>query len=206
LGAVTINNASALVGIYNINNSLAITLTAGILSVNNGVVYAATAGANALSVASSAVAYLENVNFTVLGTTNAALINVSAGGFYSEINVVRSASSTISGTNLPRTPYNDALNSFAVGLRGSTSGLLTIKPAATTTSYTLTMPSAQGAATTVLQNDGSGGLSWATVTSGSSSSLVYGYYNGSGSVDASNRVIFNSTAVINTDVTDKHVW
>lgn len=47
-------------------------------------------------------------------------------------------------------------------LNGSTSGRLTIHAAATTTSHTLTMPSAQGAASTVLTNDGSGVLSWAS--------------------------------------------
>jgi hypothetical protein len=61
------------------------------------------------------------------------------------------------------------------------------------------MPSAQGAASTVLQNDGSGGLSWATVSGGSSSALVYAYYSGSGGIDASNRVQFTSTPVLNTD-------
>lgn len=45
-------------------------------------------------------------------------------------------------------------------LAGSTSGELTIKAAATTTDYTLTMPSAQGSASTILTNDGSGNLSW----------------------------------------------
>lgn len=42
----------------------------------------------------------------------------------------------------------------------ATSGQLTLQPAATTTSYSLTMPSAQGTASTVLTNDGSGNLSW----------------------------------------------
>jgi hypothetical protein len=45
-------------------------------------------------------------------------------------------------------------------LNGSTSGTLTTVPAATTTSHTLTMPSAQGESATVLTNDGAGALSW----------------------------------------------
>jgi hypothetical protein len=49
-------------------------------------------------------------------------------------------------------------------LNGSTSGTLTVQPAATTTSHTLTFPSAQGAANSYLKNDGSGGLSWSTQT------------------------------------------
>jgi hypothetical protein len=47
-------------------------------------------------------------------------------------------------------------------LRGSTSGTLTMGTAATTTDYSILMPSAQGAANTVLRNDGSGNLSWAS--------------------------------------------
>lgn len=43
---------------------------------------------------------------------------------------------------------------------GSTSGNITIQPAAVTTSHALTLPGAQGAASTVMQNDGSGVLSW----------------------------------------------
>ncbi len=53
-----------------------------------------------------------------------------------------------------------------LAMDGSTSGTLTIRPAATTTSYTMTMPGAQGTANTYLLNDGSGGLSWAQGTSG----------------------------------------
>jgi hypothetical protein len=45
-------------------------------------------------------------------------------------------------------------------LSGSVSGTLTQLPAATTTSYSVTWPSAQGAANTVLSNNGSGALSW----------------------------------------------
>lgn len=47
---------------------------------------------------------------------------------------------------------------------GSTSGALTHQAAATTTSHTLTWPSAQGAASSFLTNNGSGTLSWQTST------------------------------------------
>lgn len=49
-----------------------------------------------------------------------------------------------------------------VKLYGTTSGILSVKAAAATTSHSLTMPAAQGGAGTVLTNDGSGNLSWAT--------------------------------------------
>jgi hypothetical protein len=51
-------------------------------------------------------------------------------------------------------------------LYGSTSGAITLSAADTTTSYTVKWPGTQGGASTVLTNDGSGILSWAT--SGSS--------------------------------------
>ena len=162
LGAVTNNNASATVGIYNINNSLIVTVTAGVVSINNSVLYSASAGANALSVASGGVAFLQNVNFTIAGTANPALINIASGAFYSEFGTIRSASSTISGTNLSRLQYFDNTSVLTSVLRGSTSGALTLKTAAATTSYTVTLPAAQGAVNTILQNDGSGNLSWAT--------------------------------------------
>jgi len=54
-------------------------------------------------------------------------------------------------------------------LDGGTSGTLTIDPPAAVTSYSVVMPAAQGAASSVLQNDGAGNLSWtvplASVTS-----------------------------------------
>lgn len=51
-----------------------------------------------------------------------------------------------------------------VNLPGSTSGTLQLEPAASTTSYTLTFPAAQGGASTFLQNNGSGVLSWVSGT------------------------------------------
>lgn len=58
----------------------------------------------------------------------------------------------------------------SIKIPGSTSGILTIQPAAATVSHTLTMPASQGGANTVLTNDGSGTLSWAA--GGSSSASV----------------------------------
>ena len=50
-----------------------------------------------------------------------------------------------------------------LNLDGSTSGAISIQAANTTTSYTVKMPSAQGASSSVLQNDGSGNLSWSVL-------------------------------------------
>lgn len=51
-------------------------------------------------------------------------------------------------------------NALSFQMVGATSGNLTMQPAAATTDYTLTMPDAQGASGQVMQNDGSGALSW----------------------------------------------
>ena len=48
-----------------------------------------------------------------------------------------------------------------LAMNGATSGTLTVQPAATTTSYTITLPPAQGALNYFLRNDGFGNLSWA---------------------------------------------
>jgi len=52
-----------------------------------------------------------------------------------------------------------------ISLAGDTSGKIIIQPAATAGTYTLTLPTAQGAASTNLQNDGAGNLSWAAAAS-----------------------------------------
>lgn len=73
-------------------------------------------------------------------------------------------------------PPQNAFGSLV--LDGSTSGALTITVPAVVTSYTLTLPVSQGSAGTVLQNDGSGNLSW--VSSGSA--LTIGAIDGQAGV------------------------
>lgn len=59
-----------------------------------------------------------------------------------------------------------------VVLTGSTSGTMGMRAAATTTPYSVFMPSAQGAADSYLKNDGSGNLTWSTVSgSGANTAL-----------------------------------
>ena len=56
----------------------------------------------------------------------------------------------------------EVAGALSLAMNGATSGVLTVQPASTTVSHVLVMPSAQGAASTYLQNDGAGALSWAT--------------------------------------------
>ncbi len=58
-------------------------------------------------------------------------------------------------------------------LLGSTSGNVQFSAASTTTSYSLIFPSAQGSASTFLQNDGSGNLSWTPISSSPAISNVF---------------------------------
>lgn len=69
------------------------------------------------------------------------------------------------GTRMSSVTANGYFSTKQLLLNGSTSGTLTHVPAATTTSHTLTWPSTQGAANTLLANNGSGTLSWVSVSS-----------------------------------------
>ena len=96
----------------------------------------------------------------------------------------------IEGSKLSVSATGDLSGAKTIALSGSTSGTLTLQPAAVTTSHTLTLPSAQGAAGSILSNDGAGALSWLlnphirnvqyiiasgtyTPTSGTTRALVY---------------------------------
>jgi len=57
-------------------------------------------------------------------------------------------------------------NMYGAGIKGATSGTVTLQSSATTANYSLTLPAAQGAANQVLANNGSGALSWASVLTG----------------------------------------
>ena len=88
-----------------------------------------------------------------------------------------------------------AWNNLFVGTilqEGATSGTLTFAVPAAITSHTLTWPSAQGEATTNLQNDGSGGLSWvAAPATGATIEL-----------DNLGTVAINTSLISDTDITD----
>lgn len=107
-----------------------------------------------------------DVSATGPGVVNA---TVNSVGGAAAADVATSVSDTQAATDLSTASTlmkRDASSKTALkGLKldGATSGTLTIDPAAITTSYSVTMPAAQGAASTFLQNDGSGVLSWTTV-------------------------------------------
>lgn len=89
-----------------------------------------------------------------------------------------------------------------VTLPGATSGTLQIQPDPATTSHVLTMPAAQGAASTVLTNDGSGSLSWSPGGGSSPTPVVASYYSNDGAIPVGvidfNQVVVDSNSAVTT--------
>lgn len=75
--------------------------------------------------------------------------------------LVNTAAQTLAGAKT----FSTSIATPSFKLNGATSGTLTMSTPATVTSYGVVWPSAQGGASTYLQNDGSGNLSWGTVSS-----------------------------------------
>ena len=90
----------------------------------------------------------------------------------------------------------------ALKLEGSSSGLITLLANATTTSYSLTFPAAQGGADQILKNDGSGNLSWEDDVGGATT-LQEAYDGGSSiTVSGSSVGIATSSATAGMAVTN----
>lgn len=70
------------------------------------------------------------------------------------------------------------ISTVGLVLNGATSGSLTLAANAVTTSHTLKFPAAQGAASTFLQNDGAGNLSWTGGSGGTVTSVSVVTANG----------------------------
>src|SRR5271155_3196142 len=74
---------------------------------------------------------------------------------------LRSLSDTAGNDQLEWSPSGVEINT-ALTMEGATSGAFTQEAAATTTSYSVLWPPAQGGASTFLENDGAGNLSWSS--------------------------------------------
>lgn len=77
--------------------------------------------------------------------------------------------------NLIISPSNTAQG---ITINGSTSGDVFLRASSTTTTYNLVLPSDQGGVSTVLTNDGSGGLSWGSASAGTVTSISVNTANG----------------------------
>jgi hypothetical protein len=131
---------------------------------------------------SATTANLFNTNATTLNVGGAAT-TLNLGAATGTTTVKNGLTVTGATVHTGTTALNDN-TTLAAGksliFSGATSGTATLKPSASTTSYTLTLPNGQGSANQIMSNDGLGNLSWAN---GLTSSLADGTIlvgNGSG--------------------------
>jgi hypothetical protein len=148
-------------------------------------IYASTiSGTNGVTIAAATLTVNRAANTAVVGTP--LYIPTGGAGFQDYYGIyVEGAASSVTGSN-NQALHVEAGESYFGGkvivaaqnpleLRDTTGGeYVRIRANGTTTSYTLTMPAAQGAASTVLTNDGSGNLSWAAGGGGSGDILANG--------------------------------
>lgn len=112
---------------------------------------------------------MADVSATGPGVVNA---TVNSVGGASAADVATSVSDTQAATNaatagtIAKRDLNSEINLKGLNLDGSVAGTINIYPAATTTNYSVKLPAAQGAASSVLQNDGAGNLSWTNLVTG----------------------------------------
>ena len=118
---------------------------------------------------------------TAQGGSGQALVNdgsgnLSWGTVASSLSSVLTVGNTTGGTNILISGGD-----YLVFKNGTNSNNVGVRAGVTSAGYDLTLPTAQGASNTYLKNDGSGNLSWATVTAGSTNfddSVFYIYDNG----------------------------
>lgn len=118
-------------------------------------------GARATATYSGMTAYFEN-NQTGTNGTNNAVVAYASGGT-ENYGVVCSGAGGQWGTSGGASIYAQGRMRIdgQIDTYGSTSGIVTIKPAANAGTWTLTLPTSDGSNKDVLQTDGSGVTSWA---------------------------------------------
>ncbi|MGZ3772720.1 MAG: beta strand repeat-containing protein [Pseudobdellovibrionaceae bacterium] len=92
----------------------------------------------------------------VNGLSSTGYVQRTGAGTYS----TTSSSTTASSNTLVQRDGSGVSGFYGVGITGATSGAVTVQAPATVTSYSLTMPAAQGGSGQVLSNNGAGILSW----------------------------------------------
>lgn len=120
-------------------------------------------------------------NKVLSGNTAATLINGSGTLALNSSGTITvpNATDTLVGKTTTDILSNKSFPSVVIN--GSVSGTATIQAADTTTSYAVKLPSAQGSAGTVPQNDGSGNLSWQSVSTNpmtTGGDIIYGGASG----------------------------
>jgi len=108
------------------------------------------------------------IGFSAFGTTtypSAAGVAIIASASETQTDTVKGSALYFATTPIGSGTRRNAVSINANGslsIFATTSGTISLAAAATTTSHTITLPAAQGAANTHLLNDGSGNLFWGT--------------------------------------------
>lgn len=109
---------------------------------------------------------------------------------------VQFATATLTGSNPLALGTASTNNGGFILYNGTNANTVTIQSGTTSASYTLTLPTAQATGTQVLQNNGSGVLSWATISGGGETlaqTLAIGASTGA------NDIVISDTQAIKTD-------
>jgi len=95
----------------------------------------------------------------------------------------------------------NAISARTVALNGTTSGTVTIQPAAAAGTWSLTLPTTDGNSGEFLQTNGSGVTTWATATAGAAGSDTQVQYNSGGALAGDAGLTYNAaTNTLTTDV------
>lgn len=141
-----------------------------------------SAGTITATLSGTATNFSGSLSGDVTGTQGSTVVSSVGGSLASAVNTGVVLANNATNLNTASTIVKrDASGNFVASqaslssllLRGSSSGTVTVSPPASVTSYALTLPSAQGSASTTLVNDGSGNLSWGSSGSGGGGSKNY---------------------------------
>ncbi len=111
------------------------------------------------------------------GTTATTVVTVggsTAANIHSAEVAANAATSVDTANTILKRDASGRTNFGGIIFDGSTSGTVTVNPPSSVASYAMNLPAAQGGANTYLKNDGSGNLSWSTVTSGTVTNVATG--------------------------------
>lgn len=139
------------------------------LSPANAVLVTVNVGASGASQLNSTDAILSSLTASRALVSDANKKLVSSAVSTSTLESLNSAASASTASTLVLRDSSGESAFDGLNLDGSTSGSIKLQAAATTTPYTVKLPAAQGAASSVLQNNGSGDLSWVNLVTGVSS-------------------------------------
>lgn len=174
------------------------------VSVDPSGLVTADAGKMWYSSASNQIKYWNGSAAQTLGVAGAGITSITAGSGLTGGTITTSGTlavnSTTTGTSNAIMALNGSgvANSYGVGLLGSVSGTLSLQTAATTTSYGLTFPPAQGASGQTLSNNGAGSLTWVTPTDATKLPLAGGIMTGAVTYPANTGTVFTAGSGANT--------